>query len=179
MAKTVTSGSTAYCTAAQMVARYDTRSLGQLLSDSNTVALTADEVLASTKLAAFLKEASGQVEAAALFGEKYTAADLAALSGTNGGETLAGLVADLTMWRIWDRRPDKNGPLPKRCEFAFAMLEQLRAGDRIFGFQQTVEAGRIDHEQTTADEARIRGGPSVILERYFGIRGDRDRRNQN
>lgn len=164
-----------------MLERFDARSIGRLLSDDAT-ALTSTQILASTVLTSILMEASGMVEAACLAGGKYSSADLTLLQSptmTNGGQTLAGLVADLGMWRVWDRRPTKDSPLPKRCELAFALLDQLRAGDRIFGFVETQAAGRIDHSRMTPDEVRDRNDSVTILKRYFGDRASDNPRNQS
>lgn len=171
------SGTTPYCTSAQFVQRWDTRSVGRLLSDTNT-ALTSTEVLASTLLAELLKEASGEVELGCFRGERYSIDDLVALVGTNAGKKLAGLVADLTMWRLYDRRPDREGTVPPRCEAALKVLEQLADGELIFGLVNQGRAGVMSHRVLSGTDVRIRNNRIVQQRRYMGVRSDEDNDGQ-
>lgn len=171
MAKTVISGSTSYCTAAQFAQRYDVRSLAQRLSDTGS---DIQSVLTDAKLAAILKEASGKVEMAAFIGQRYTTADLAAIaaSATNATESLAGLVADLAIPIIFKRRPEVIPQFPQVQE-AKDMLGALAEGVRIFQFSETAAAGVLDTDIETPDIVRDRNLWTYQARRFFGTRGNR------
>lgn len=173
MSKTVISSTTAYSTPAHLLQRYDLRTVGRLLSDDGATTLTQAQILASTVLASFQLEASGRAEAACLRGGRYTAADLLALQTptmTAGGELLAGLVDDLSMWRLWRRRPQKEAQEPAAVKDAFAMLEELETGAMVFGFQETADAGRIEHARMSPRQVIARNGVEQQMRRYFGSR---------
>lgn len=172
-AKTVVSGSS-YCTPTQFGQRYDVRSLAQRLSDDGT---DVSDPLNDTKLAAILKEASGKVEAAALVGERYTPTDLAELqelvngATTNMCEMLAGLVADLAIPIIFKRRPEILPQFPQVQE-AQLFLKALAEGEKIFGFQETMDAGHMDSEYEEPATIANRNLFSYQARRFFGTRGN-------
>lgn len=171
MVQEVISGDEAFCTIEQMLERYDWNTIAELLTDksqSGTVTkLTLAEVQASTVLETILREGAGWIEAAVMAGGKYTVEDLEALAGTNSGELLAGLNADLGMWRLYDRRPDRKAEKPQRCDDAKQMLVELAEGAKIFSFQEAADAGRMDTEYP-------RHSPTVRrASRYFGAAGRR------
>lgn len=180
MAKTVSSSDAAFCTAEQFLDFFDWNTVAQLLTDKaqgGTITLkTRTEVLASTVLERLLKARSGMVEAAALKGERYTTADLEALQDddTNGGELLARIIADLTMFDLYNRRPDRRAEMPESCKMAHQFLDLLADGQMIFGFEETAEAGHMDQQETTDAEIRTRNGMVNQARRYFGKRADRD-----
>jgi hypothetical protein len=173
---TTNSSATSFCSAASLVARYDWRTVGDLLLDSDDdPPLTRSQVLASTDLAALLLASSGEVEAACQVSNRYTQLDLAAIaaSGCASAELLADLVADLCMWRLFKRRPlrDSNLKPPTACEDARKTLEDIRRGERIFGLVEHAEAGLTDSPQESAQDVVDRNGISVQAERYLGSRG--------
>ncbi len=174
--KTVISGTVAYCTPAQFLQRYDYRTVGRLLLDAppGPLGIAKADVLADPNLATFLLEASGEVEMACLLGEYYTVGDLIALVSTNGGEKLAGLVADLTMWRVYDRRPDKAAEMPQRCEIARGLLDALAEGKKIFPFLESAKAGHLNSAVETPPQVVARNGSVVQSQRYWGRRADRN-----
>lgn len=165
------SGASAYCTAAQLVQRYDTRTVGDLLSDSGT-RLTAAQVLSSTVLAALLKQASGMLESACLVGKRYTPDDLAALEG-NSAELAAGLVADLAIWLLYNRRPERRKEMPGQVEVAFEFLDKIRSGERIFGFVEHAESATTQANVETSEDVEGRNGLAVQADRFFGTRSNR------
>lgn len=140
MAKTPLTGS-AYATAADMVARYDVRTLGDLLSDNEQVRLTPSQVAASTILATLLSEASGEVEGVAFGRRVYEPADFAALTD-NALAKLAGIVCAITLQKLMARRPSRVKELPTQAALALEEFEKLRNGDRIFAFAETADAGK-------------------------------------
>ncbi len=169
MTQTVISGASAYCTPQQFLDRYDLRTVGRLLSDDGKSTLNQMQLLASPILASFLMEASGEVETVCLQGGRYTPADLAALAGTNHGMTLAGLVADLAMWRLWRRRPSKDDKAPASVEDARDLLQRLGDGEAIFGFQETADAGVLHAGR------RHQRDETLLPPRYYGRGWDSDR----
>ena len=169
---TVVSGTTPYCTPAQAVQCYDVRSLGDFLSDTGT-RLVPGDVLASPTLVKVLKEASGMVETAALAGNRYTAADLAALAGTNAGELLSRIVADLAIGLIIRRRPHLDKAVPPQYGEALEWLKQLRSGEKIFGFQEAMDAGNAQDRVEVAADVERRNLSTMQANRLFGDRSDR------
>lgn len=173
MAITPLSTSTSYCSAADLLVRYDWRVLGELLADSDSAApLTQSQVLASTTLAELLLASSGEVEAACLVSERYIPDDLAALTG-GALSLLKDLVADLTVGRLYKRRPSRDPALkpPTATQDAREMLDLLREGQRIFGTIQHAQSGQIDATKDVASDVVDRRGVSVLAERMFGRRG--------
>lgn len=176
MAQTPISGSAAYCTAAQFTTRCDWRTAARLLSDTTTPLASKAAVEADATLATLLMEASGEVEMACARAGRYTAPDLAALAGTNAGEKLARLVADLALWALYDRRPDKKGEMPVRCQAAQDLLARVEHGDRIFPFQETADAGVMDDLDIDATDVINGDGVVIQASRFFGIRANQVRR---
>ena len=131
---------TPYCSATDFVKRYDVRSIGDRLGDVG-IRVDATSVLTDTNLAALLLQASGMVEEACLRGRRYTPTDLQSLTGS-GLERLRGLVADLALWLIYNRRPDPTRPIPSQCQTASNTLELLASGYRIFSLGEHADAGK-------------------------------------
>jgi hypothetical protein len=126
----------------------------------------------STVLATLLKQASGEVEAACLKGNRYRVADLQALTG-NSLEMLRGLVAALALGLLVRRRPDlRRGPFPQ-AEEARQELGRLAAGEAIFGLQEVADAGEASHEAEDAADVEARNLSSYQARRFFGRRGNR------
>lgn len=172
---TPVSGAAAYCTVAQFLQSYDVRTVGQLLSDTN-VAYTVTDInnigsTANLTLLALLQKASGMLESACLLGNRYAPADLSGLTG-NSAQFLAGLVADLAMWLLWNRRPDRKTPIPAQASVALDWLESLRTGDRIFGTQEAMNAGEPEDVQEKVSDVQNRYGAVVIGRRFWGNRGN-------
>lgn len=143
MALTPLTGSTSYATPTQFLDRYDVRTVGDLLSDTDT-SLTASEVLTSTRLQAILDQASGDVETACVAGRRYVPDDLDALiaNGGNSAHYLIGLVCDLAMYKIMNRRPSPVATAPPGpAQTALDALQLLRGGERILGFEEAATAG--------------------------------------
>lgn len=168
---TVNSSSSPYCTPAAFLRYADARTAGDLVGDVgqrvDPVSLLTDAVLAAALL-----RASGDVEAACLAGERYRPADLTALSGTAGGEYLAGLVADLALGYLYRRRPDK-GQAPGCVGDALAKLAQVKQGEAVFGIVEVEQAGRASHEVEDAQDVEDRALTATAMSRYFGTRVNR------
>lgn len=140
-----------------MIVRYDARTLGQLLSDNNTE-LTPSEVQSSTKLEAILLAASGRLELATFAGQRYTAADLHSFPDPSGQrEVLIDLVCTFAMSALMQRRPHIIVKLGQQWEENLNLINQLRQGERIFGFTEAADAGknveRVHQHCTISDQA--------------------------
>lgn len=173
---TPASGSSPYCTTAQLVSCSDERAVRQLLSDVG--AMVTGDLDDDPTLALFLGAASGLVESAASTGERYLVNadenDLTALTG-NSKLFLAKMVADLALHDLWTRR--KNGKPgdrpPVNVERAEKFLEQLRLGERVFGILESQQSGALDTVVETSYEVDQRRGVIVEADRFFGRRNNR------
>jgi phage gp36-like protein len=133
-----------YATAADMLARFDARVLGDLVNDTDSqvdsIGLQSDAVLL-----AMLGDASGDIEAALLVGGRYTIVDLEALASalppTNGTAFLKRMCCDITLAYLLRRRPSKNADSDKAAaDMAERHLDKLRGGDAIFPLDKTIDA---------------------------------------
>ncbi len=133
-----------YATPAQFLQRYDARVVGDIVSD-NADQVGAAELLDNANLQAALDDASGDIESALLFGERYTPDDLAALTG-NSQSLLVRMTCDIAMAFLLRRRPTKNAEADAaQLELAEKHLERLRKGDRVFYRGDDVDpAGVVD-----------------------------------
>lgn len=166
MAKTPLSGDNSYCEASAFCDRYDWRTLAQYLSDTDTPLASRNDVEDSTILEILLKEASGMVEAAAMLGERYSPDDLSSLTG-NSKELLCRIVSDLTIGKVIQRRPDLTSPPFKGVQDAMEFLGALSRGELIFGFEETSDAGHMDHEIEDIDDVIAQRLPSWRARRLF------------
>ena len=166
------SGTSAYATASDFTARYDARTVAQLLSDAD-VQITSGQVPSNASLAALLQEASGMLESACLVGQRYQPADLSGLTG-NSMQMLIGIVCGVGMYLLWCRRPEKykDMKLPSRAELALRQMDDLRDGSRIFGILEAAEANNIPTPYfTQPNDLYLRNPVSVQARRFFGNRG--------
>ena len=174
MPLTPITGSAPYCSPAQFLKRYDVRTVGDLLSDNN-VRLTPSQVTTAltfnpiTNPDTVLAEASGWLESMIIKGQRYQIQDLLNLAATpgNGAAFLARLVADGTMYLLYDRRPDRRANMPERVKAAHETYVALSRGEQILPFLETQEAGvhteRIRQPLEQANLVTDRGY------RYFGV----------
>lgn len=144
----------------------DTTPTLSTLSDSSTVE--------GGNLYAILMDASGDVEMAALNGERYTPTDLQTLTG-NSLSALKRLVADIAIWRCYQRRPDLNQPMPQQSQVAANLLNALASGERVFGLQEVVDASHLDMTTDQPEDVVTRNGMVVFAEEMFGRRNNRNR----
>lgn len=168
---TPSSSSTAYASSSDMTARYDVRTLCQLVSDTETAASPAS-LGANTRLSTCLLDASGMVEAAALAARTYTPDDLAALDGA-GLAYLKRLVCDLAMGLLYLARPDPELEPPKTYELAMEALDKIRKGELVFGLLEQQQAGVLQHTVETSRNVDDRNGLIVEADRYFSTRMNR------
>lgn len=172
MPLTPNSGAVPYCTPADMVGFHDSRDLGELVRDDSgqdsPVDLASDPVLALA-----LAAASGDLESAALIGQRYEPADLQSLVG-NGRAFLARLVAALAYGHLRDRR-NLTGAPPAFVADAEAKLQALAKGEAILPFVQVEAAGNaydaLRDPNSAANRTLLSRSPSAM--RFMG-RATRD-----
>lgn len=171
MAKTVITSATTYCPVSEFLKRVDARVVGDLVSDSGE-RVASGSLASDANLAAILLDASGMVEAACLVSGRYTPTDLASLTGASL-RFLYRLVSDLTLGMLVQRRPDRKYPIPPQYELAMKWLDRLESGERIFGFQEQMDAGVVDHTVETADIVNDRQMTTTHAQRFFSTRTNR------
>jgi tetrahydromethanopterin S-methyltransferase subunit F len=115
----------------------DERLLKELISDTN-----ADGTVASsTILTEVLLRGGEEVASAATRSQAYTVTELETLA-TDGNALLRGLVADLALCYLFERR---GGEVPEsvkaKANRAQQMLNDLRDGRRVFAVDANREAG--------------------------------------
>lgn len=186
----------AYLTPSQFVARYDSRRVCQLISDSGTPAsvsdLTTNGTAANLVLMQLILEASSLIDAACSVGKRYSRSDLEALIDTETATLASGsatqdeknasikkvallhrLCADLTWGNLIARRGFAAEAIREQApmyEGALNMLEQLYQGARVFDLDVNQQAGVPDN--TIIAKNRIN---SSSFNKMFGVwPGDND-----
>lgn len=152
----------AHAVAADLIARYDTRTIQDLASDTGTQ-VAAEDLGSDDNVTAALEDASGRMDAAVLTGRMYTPDQLSALTGN----TLAlrkRICCDLAMAYLMGRRPEKYGAesLKAMQQAGEEYLERLRKGERLFHVTAVQDAQLPDID-----------GPSVIQYETMNLIPDR------
>lgn len=132
----------AYASPADMIARYDVRQLGDLVRDDGERA-TSDELLTDTVMQTALDDAAGEIEAACMQSQRYTATELASLTG-NSRNYLNRLNCMLAFANLWNRRQWGTMHDDQRDEAnnqAKKQLERLRKGEHVFDLEPQKDAG--------------------------------------
>lgn len=174
MSVTPLSTSTPYCSASDFLTRYDYRPIAQLMNDADSASVTRNNLLnvptatdEGNRLLEILMECSGEVEAAALLGKRYTPAELMALTGASLAY-LKRLVADLAIGRCYERRPMVN-PWAAATQTARQLLNAIGSGEAIFGTQEAADASLLEARQETMQQIDNRKGVVTGKMRgYFG-----------
>lgn len=121
----------AYASAADLLLRYDSRRVADLVSDAGE---RSSNPASSPVLAAVLDDASGAIDAACRAAQRYLTSDLAGLSG-NSLALLKRLTCDLAFSYLVARRgysANDQRVMAPQAQSASDMLEMLRRGERIF-----------------------------------------------
>lgn len=148
MAMTPLSSATPYATPADMLLYRDARIVGQLCSDANTQ-LDSAAILISTRLLEMLAAASGEIESAAMVGQRYLPVDLQAIrdsvvgsTATMGARMLKKLCCDLAFYMLVGARdPGSKATDVNGAELAMGKLKALRLGEVVFSLEEAAEAG--------------------------------------
>ena len=161
--------STAYAVPSDLTARYDVRDIAQWASDTGTPVSTAS-IATNVNVLAALADASGMVEAACLAADRYTVSDLQNLAGGSGNSSnfIKRLTCDLAVGMLIERRYSYDRDLPRPCQQALVWLEELRAGKRIFAFQEVADAGNPKVTYQSQSDIAKRNLASFQAARFFG-----------
>mgnify|MGYP000599987038 CR=1 FL=1 len=135
----------AYAAATDLTARYDWRSIADLVLDNGTAAVNQAAVESSAIVATALDDASGEVETSLKRGGRYSTANLAAVSG-NSLALLKRITCKIAFWYLWERRPSwaENDQYDQAKGDARRFIEQLRSGELVFDLDDQKDAGNIE-----------------------------------
>lgn len=173
---TPVSGTTPYCSAEEFLVFVDFRTIVDLCSDDNGRPLESDFTDDTTRTGqialAVLQASSGELESAVLLGGRYTVENLGELTG-NQAQFIKKLVADLSLWEFYCRRPDLMSQMPAKCEQAKAIINAIAQGEMIFGIQENIDAGHLNLTVETPQDVINRNLVTFQAQRYFGRRANR------
>jgi len=151
----------AYASPADLLSRFDRNILADLAGDDGQPA----EPLSSPRVARALEGASGEINAAARMGGRYSPEELAALQGDDA-EFLKDITCQLALLRLVGTRIQTIGELAHKSlrEAAEKVLDDLRAGRLVFG-------------TPAAERAQTPGvdGPTVLDYERLNLLPDRTR----
>ena len=151
---------------------YDARDVADLVNDFGVRCNPENLLTATAPLAVinrFLVRGAGEIEQACICANRYTPTDLNALTG-NSLESLMSLNDDLAFWFLWNHRPNRSKPLPVQAELAFHKLDDLRAGKRIFSFQEAANAGNPQPQWQSEQDVMTRNPTTWQANRLYGNR---------
>jgi phage gp36-like protein len=157
----------AYATGTDLLARYDSRTIGDLVQDVG--ARVTSNLDTNTNLLAALEDGAGLINSAALVGNRFTEAQLLALTGT-GKAFLVRLNCDLAFAFLRQRRgyDIEQFPLVKET---FHYLDRLRLGERIFDVAEAKAAGNTTaaatSQQTILDQNLVRDNYRYFTQRRW------------
>lgn len=174
MAMTLNSSVARLMPVAEFLKRVSGTSVGQLASEDPANPIAVGSLATDPNVLAALKDADGLFEASCLMGNRYQAADLVTLSGTDCAAQglMFRILADLAWAFLWERRPNKGIAPPPSLDRSVMWLEQLAQGKMLFGFVQAEKAGTLDSSIETIDDVIARNGTTWVAARFFGIRGN-------
>ena len=123
----------AYATASELFDRHDIRLINDLANDDN-VQESRSDLLANTKVATALEDATAAINTSLVVGKRYSAADLAAFTALSSNEyLLKRMTSDIAWTFLLDRRPTLHpDELKAARENADYHLDRLRSGADIF-----------------------------------------------
>lgn len=139
----------AFATVADVLDRFDERTLRDLCSDTGT---PATDLTTNGPLNAALESASGSVLVACTVGQMYDEAKLASLEGASRA-ILVDIVCALAVAKLVTRRPmraDVANVWKGTIEEANAYLDKFRRGERVFPLPEQLDASVPSAEGPTA-----------------------------
>tara|TARA_R110000803_G_scaffold23906_5_gene58210 strand:+ start:4194 stop:4703 length:510 start_codon:yes stop_codon:yes gene_type:complete len=144
----------AYADADDLVARFDANVIGDMAADDGKTIAESD-LGSDTKVTAALASASGLVNAAVQQGNRYTTADLTALTGDDLA-FLKDIVCRVAYVNLDARKqyPQENENTNAMKQWVSEMLKHLREGYWVFGVSEVKDAGVIKVDTVTRVEIR-------------------------
>lgn len=128
-----------FAQAQDLLNRFDARTVGDLVNDAGQ-RQTPSELLTNTVLQAMLDDASGLINAACQVGERYTQAQLAALTGTDQA-ILFRLNCDIAFVYLCQRRGVTPPGYKEAYDRSSDLLAKLKQGELIFNVPGDVGVG--------------------------------------
>lgn len=132
----------AFASGADLIARYDVRTICDLINDDNTAA-TSGDITGGVNLVvnAALADASGEVLTALRQAGRYTEAGLLAMTG-NSAALLKKVTCKIAFWNLWERRAswDDDRGDQARAD-ARRVINDLKNGNIVFDIEGDVAAG--------------------------------------
>jgi phage gp36-like protein len=151
-----------WATTAQLQTRYDTRMLGGLVTDDDTI---EGSLGTNSVLIAMLEDATSDVQSAVYQGEQYTPAQMATLDNA-ANPLLVRLVCDLAVGHLHARRGRPTPPsVQDRVDSARDVLDEIRRGVRVFDGTQNREAQQ--HEGYTPSEGSLASNFPLTTQRMY------------
>ncbi len=164
----------AYADSSDMIARFDQRLLGDLLSVDGTP-VTPAAMADDERLSIALDDASGEIDANVRVAGRYTTDDLSGLTGT-GLAYLKRMTCDIAYWLLIDRRSlagVMEDEAVRRHRIYRDHLKDLREGREIFDVatartsalpsQSLPTTVELINQNTIAGRARGHMYPSYVL----------------
>lgn len=157
----------AYADGDDLVARYDIDLVGDLATDDRE-SLDRDDIPTHPHVLVALDDASGEIDAALKAGGRYTAAQLAGLTG-NDLAFLKRIVCGLAIAAMHERRPEAldSATVERLTKRALDAITELRGGKNVFGLEEHFEAGLPDTGGPTALDLETRNDLSTRMGRFF------------
>jgi phage gp36-like protein len=123
----------AYASSSDLTARYDSRIIRDLASDTGTP-VSEGALATDTRVSAALDDASGRIDSALTVARIYSTDDLDALTG-NSLALLKRITCELAMAFLISRRQEKmlDGSTAEVEQKGEDYLDRLRKGERLFG----------------------------------------------
>lgn len=162
-----------WATPADMLARFDARLIGDLVSD---VGVPTANPLTDANLAALLDDSTGVIDSALFYGARYTTAQLADLSAS-ALSFLRRLCCDLTLIYLKRRRgrydPEKDGALQKEVD---ARLLGLRNGENLLMLEEATVAPASTVELVRPEMIGVKRSQTIrdSVSGYYPWNPDRD-----
>jgi phage gp36-like protein len=156
-----------YATGADLIARYDVDLVGDLSTDDRETQ-DRDLVASSPRVTVAIEDASGEVEAALLAGGRFTAIQLAGLTGFARSH-LKRIVCGLAMAALYQRRPEAADAdmIERLTKDSRDALLALRRGENVFGLPEEIAAGLVDTGGPSAVDLQNRNDLTVRMGRFF------------
>lgn len=167
----------ALITGSDLIARYDVRTIGDLVNDDGTAASSGTITGgANAVITAALEDASGEFIAALRQGGRYTEDDLTSLTG-NSLAHMKRIVCKIAFWHLWERRAswDDDERADAARSDARRALQDLRQGVTVFDLTSQVNAGNpsvsvptvLEIRQSNLLVDRVREGGGMYPRRQF------------